>query len=207
MRLRTCLLAAGLLAPRLALGMGVLEGFYGLSRPPGTSFHSEVAGAAHDPHLFKDSLQNAGGDLLLDFGGPLEIGAIADQTWASGSASQTALGGLLGVRWKLGLLRLDLLGEGGGHRYGDFTSASEVASSGSSSRWLAYLGLRPGLALHIGDPGSPGLLLGLWTFARWDLTSQRMPVQVKGAGGAVQNGDVRLGGPSVGATLRVGFEF
>jgi hypothetical protein len=119
MQARTCLLRAGmlaaaLLAPRPAFAMGVLEGFYGLARPPGTSFHAAVDGAEDDPRLFRNSLQNAGGDLLLDFDGPLEVGAIADQTWGHNSASQTAVGGLLGLRLKLGLMRVDLLGEAGG---------------------------------------------------------------------------------------------
>jgi len=212
MHARTCLLAAGALAaglwaPRPALAMGVLEGFYGISRPPGTSFHSAVEGAEDNPHLFKDSLQDAGGDLLLDFNGPLEIGAIADQTWASHSASQTALGGLLGLRLKLGLVRVDLLGEAGGHRYGGFTQNDDIAGSESSERWFAYLGLRPGIAFHFGPPDSPGLLLGVWTFARWDLTSHRMPVTVRGAGDTLEDGTVRLGGTSIGATLRAGVEF
>jgi hypothetical protein len=205
--LATSLLAGSLFAPRLAYGMGVVEGFYGITRPPGTSFHSTVEGAEDDPHLFKDSLQLAGGDILLDFDGPLEIGAIGDTTWASKSASQTALGALLGFRLKLGVVRVDLLGEAGGHRYGNFLNNSDVGAAEHSEQWFTYLGVRPGFGIHIGDPDQPGFLIGVWTFARWDLTSKRMPVTVGSTGSTVANGSVRLGGPSIGATLRAGFEF
>jgi hypothetical protein len=205
--LATSLLAGSLLAPRLAYGMGVVEGFYGITRPPSTSFHSAVEGAEDDPHLFKDSLQIAGGDVLLDFDGPLEIGAIADTTWASNSASQTAVGGLLGFRLKLGIVRVDLLGEAGGHRYGDFLRNPDVDRAEHSERWFAYVGVRPGFGIHIGDPDRPGFLIGVLTFARWDLATNRMPVTVSGTGSATANGTVRLGGPSIGATLRAGFEF
>lgn len=199
--------SAAALAPRLAYGLGVLEGFYGISRPPDTSFRSAVSGAADDPHLFKDSLQLVGGDLLIDFGGPLEVGAIIDGTWARHSATQTAIGALLGLKLSLGSMRIDLLGEAGGHRYGNLTGSSSVLTTGSDSEWLAYVGLRPGIAFRLGPPGRPGLLLGVWAFARWDLNDERVPVTVSGAGDAAADGSVRLGGPSIGATLRAGVEF
>jgi hypothetical protein len=214
---RLALLAAvAALAPGLALGLGTLEGFYGLSRPPGTSFRAAVSGAADDPHVFEDSLQIVGANLLLDFGGPLEVGAIVDRSWAAHSATQTALGALLGYKLSLGALRVDLLGEAGGHRYGDLTRDPAVVTASSTDQWLAYVGLRPGIAFHVGRPGiafhvgrpgAPCLLLGVWTYARWDLTSKRVPVTVAGAGGATADGSVRLGGPTIGASLRAGLEF
>jgi hypothetical protein len=199
----TFILAVALLLPRAAPALGTLEGFYGLSRPPSASFRSSVSGA-DDPHLFKSSAQLAGGDLLLDFGGPLEIGAIIDTSWRHHAGSQTAIGGLVGLRLDLGALRLDALGEAGGHRYGNFTDDPEIITASKSSEWLAYVGLRPGVAFRLGPPGQPGLLLGVWGFARWDLTSKRLPVTVSSAGSA---GSIKLGGSTIGATARVGFEF
>ena len=197
------LFAAGLLAPRPALALGTLEGFYGISRPPSASFRSSVS-AADDPHLFKSSAQIAGGDLLLNFGGPLEIGAIIDTSWRHHAGSQTAIGGLAGLRLDLGGLRLDALGEAGGHRYGNFTDDPEIITASKSSEWLAYVGLRPGIAFHVGPPGAPGQLVGVWGYARWDLTSKRVPVTVSSAS---SEGSIKLGGSTIGATARVGFDF
>jgi hypothetical protein len=193
--------AAALAAPRLALAMGTIEGFYGIARPPGTSFRSDVNGAVNDPHLFKNSKQMVGGDVLLG-SGFLELGAIADHSWASGKGSQTALGGLLGLKVPLGALRLDLLGEAGGHRYGDLGKET----NDGKDVWRAYVGLRPGLALKLGQPSLPGLVVGLWTFVRWDLNSDRVPVTNRNVGSTTP-ASLKLGGSTIGATLRLGFDF
>lgn len=199
-------LCAGLAlaAPHAAQALGTVEGFYGLTRPPGTSFRSEVSGAAHDPHVFSDSLNLAGGDVLLDFGGPLELGAIADVTWKKHSASQTALGALLGLKLASGPVRLDLLGEAGGHRYGNLADDPKVVTASKTDQWFAYVGLRPGIAFTMGQPG---LLIGVWTFVRWDLTDKRVPITVAETSGSTANGSIKLGGPSIGATLRLGVQF
>src|SRR5512141_1229172 len=85
-RLHTLVLAAAaLVAPGLAFGGGTIEGFYGIARPPGTSFHSDVSGAVHDPDLFNNSQQIAGADVLFNLMW-LEFGAVADHSWASGKA-------------------------------------------------------------------------------------------------------------------------
>lgn len=200
----TILAALALAVPQAAQALGTVEGFYGIARPPGTSFRSEVSGAAADPHLFQSSMQHAGGDVLLDFGGPLELGAIGDVTWHHGSASQSALGALLGLKLDLGSIRLDALGEAGGHRYGNLAADPDVVTASRTDQWLAYVGLRPGIAFTWGKPGP---LIGLWAFARWDLTSKRVPLTVAGTGGATAGGSVKLGGPTIGAALRVGFGF
>jgi hypothetical protein len=192
-------LALALAVPQPARALGTIEGFYGLTRPPGTSFRSEVSGAANDPHVFSNSLNIAGADVLLDFGGPLELGAIGDITWKHNSASQTALGALLGMKFEVGGVRIDALGEAGGHRYGNLADNPSVVTKSNADQWFAYLGLRPGIAFTF---GKPGMELGLWTFVRWDLTNKRVPITVNDV-----NSSVRLGGPSVGATVRLGFGF
>jgi hypothetical protein len=194
--------ALALAVPQAAHALGTIEGFYGLTRPPGTSFRSSVSGATNDPHVFSNSLNIAGGDVLLDFGGPLELGAVGDVTWKRNSAKQTALGGLLGFKLDLGAIRLDALGEAGGHRYGNLADNPDVVTKSNTDQWFAYVGLRPGFAFQF---GRPGLLLGLWGFVRWDLTSKRVPITVGDA--TSPNGSVKLGGPSIGATVRLGFGF
>lgn len=195
----TGLVAAALLAPDFARGVGfTVEGFYGLTRPPDTS----IRNAVDDRNLFDDSLQLAGADVLLRFG-MFEIGAIADVNWGEGSATQSALGALAGVAVPLGPARLDLLGEVGGQRYGNLAKNPNIADTDTREQWLAYVGLRPGIAFKVGGPG-PGLQLGVWTFARWDLQKEDVPVDL---GSGPGSGDYELGGVTLGATLRVGVDF
>ncbi len=201
-RLRTLVLAgASLLAPSLALGAGTLEGCYGIARPPSTDFHAGASGAVNDPNLFNDSMQNAGGDLMLNLNW-FQFGVIADHTWAKDKASQTAIGGLLGAKIGAGPIRLDLMGEVGGHRFGNLQS---TVNSGKD-QWLAYVGLRPGIAFKLSPPNEPGLILGLWAWARWDLNAGSVPVTASNAGN-VTAGSLKLGGTSIGANVRLGFDF
>jgi hypothetical protein len=190
-----------LAAPRAASALVTVEGFYGLARPSSVDFHSAVNGAVNNSHLFQDSLNIAGGDVILHLG-LLELGAIADVTFRSDSASQTAIGGLVGVGFDLGGLRLEALGEVGGHKIGNITSNPSIVTSSSGSEWLAYVGLRPGVAFRLGS----GLILGLWGYARWDVTDSSVPVTVSSATGTTP-GELKLGGTTVGVTGRVGFDF
>lgn len=191
--------AAALIGPATARASGLqIEGFYGLERPPSTSFSAAVSGTGGASHLFNTSLQLAGADVLLNLGG-LELGAIIDTTFGNDTASQTALGGLVGLALDAGGAKLDLLAEVGGHRYGNFASHPDIVTSSSSSQWLAYVGLRPGFTFKLG--GGP-LSLGLWAFVRWDVTTENVPVTVGNAGSA---GSYELGGTTIGATVRLGF--
>lgn len=194
----TGLVAAALLVPGLAHGVGLtVEGFYGLTRPPDNS----IDNALDDGNIFDDSLQLAGGDVLIRFG-MLQLGAIADVNWGERTATQTALGALAGVALPLGPARLDLMGEIGGQRYGNLAENREVVTSSTREQWLAYVGLRPGIAFKVGTLG-PGLQIGVWTFARWDLQKEDVRVSLAGGG----EGDYELGGVTLGATLRVGVDF
>ena len=187
-----------LVAPAAASALDLqVEGFYGIERPPSTDFRSAVSGA-NAPGLFDSSLQLAGGDLLLNLGG-LELGAIADATFGHNTASQTAIGALAGLGLGLGSAKLDLLAEAGGHRYGNFVSHPEIVTASSSDEWLFYVGLRPGISFKFAGP----LSIGLWAFVRWDVNSQNVPVTVGSAGNA---GSYKLGGTTIGATVRIGFD-
>jgi hypothetical protein len=196
-RITWVLAAAALAMPAAASAIVEIEGFYGLERPPSTSFSAAVSGT-NAPSLFDTSLQIAGGNVIVNLGA-LEVGAIADTTWGHNTASQTAIGGLAGIGIGTSV-RIDLLGEAGGHRYGNFTSHPEITSSSSSNEWLVYVGLRPGITFKLGD--GP-LSVGLWAFARWDVTTHNVPVTV---GSVSSAGTYKIGGTTVGATLRLGFE-
>src|SRR5512138_3046397 len=185
------LVAAALAAPQAAHAAVSIEAFYGLTRPRADSFRQAVSGTANDPNLYASSLNIAGGDLILHMG-LFELGAILDTSWKSGSASQTAIGAL---------------GEVGGQRYGNFAENPSIATSGSD-QWLMYLGLRPGVAIHVptSQDGKIGVLVGVWGFARWDLNTATTAVSVVDAGSAA-SGSITLGGTTIGAELRLGVEF
>ncbi len=196
-RLHTILLAtAALAAPTLAHAAGTIEGFYGIAQPPGTSFR----GAVDDPHLLNHSEQDAGGDIMFNISA-LQIGAVADHMWAKDKASLTSLGGLLGFKIPLGILRIDLMGEAGAHRYGNLRDLSS-----NKDQWFTYLGVRPGIAFDLHPPDKGGLMIGVWGFGRWDVTSKRTNTAVT-AGNIGNAGSVKLGGASYGAVARVGFDF
>jgi hypothetical protein len=204
-RLASLLCAAALLAPATTPATVSVEAFYGLARPPSADFSQAVSGAADDPDLLDSSLNLAGGTLLLHLG-MFELGAIGDVSWKSGSASQTALGALVGIGGDVGRsLRLELLGEVGGHRYGNFTENPDIVTASSSSEWLAYVGLRPGIAWRV-PMGDMGFLVGLWGFVRWDVTTSDVPVTV-GSADSASPGSVELGGTTIGMVARVGFDF
>jgi hypothetical protein len=198
-RLTLGLLAAALLVPATAHALVTVEGFYGIARPPSADLHTATSGTASS--IYSSSLQMAGGDVLLG-GGLFQLGAIGDVTWKSNSPTQSAIGALAGLRLDLGPLRLDALAEAGGHRYGNFAKNPTVVTASKSEQWLAYVGLRPGVAYTI----IPGVFVGVWGFARWDLTNKNVGVTYT-SGNVLNAGSIKLGGTTVGATLRLGLDF
>jgi hypothetical protein len=131
---------------------------------------------------------------MLDAGALVELGRPGREN------TTTAIGALAGLNLMVGSLQIDALGELGGHRYADALHNPAVIVDSNRSDWLAYVGLRPGIALRLGERG--GILLGLWGFARWDLNSKDVPVTL--ASGSA-TGTYKLGGTQIGAALRLGF--
>jgi hypothetical protein len=202
---RIALLAAVvLLAPAAADAASLsIEALYGASWPPAADFSSAVSGVDSED-LSEDTSQIVGGTILVNFA-LLELGGIVDQTISDKGPDQTAIGALGGIR--LGdKLRLDLLGEIGGHRYGNVFEDEDVFGS-TEEQWLMYVGLRPGLAyrLDLGSKGGAGILVGVWGYVRWDVTDKHVPVNA--GSGVPSPGEVDLGGTTIGLTLRAGIEF
>jgi len=132
-----------------------------------------------------------------------ELGALAELGQNKGSTATTVVGGLVGPAIDLGDLRLEILGELGGRRYGNFLDDPKVVTKGSSEAWLAYVGARPGLSIRFGTVLK--MMVGVWGFARWDLTTKEIPVTVTPtAGGPSATASYKLGGSSFGASLRLG---
>ncbi len=128
-----------------------------------------------------------------------ELGAIGEVGRIGQDGTTTLLGVLLGPGFDLGGARLELLGELGAHQYGNVLHDAAVVSQSKNEAWLVSVGLRPGLSFRLGS--SHSMILGVWTFARWDLTSQDVQVNLAGSG----NSTYTLGGSQYGASLRFGF--
>jgi len=146
----------------------------------------------------KDASQSFGATAILRLG-MLDLGAIGELGRPGKTNDTTVLGLLGGINLDLGPLRFEALGEVGGHRYGNAVHNSTIISESTGSDWLAYVGLRPGLAMKLGDDGR--WLLGVWAFARWDVTSKTVQVTLADT----TTGSYKLGGSQFGGQLRFGF--
>lgn len=207
--MRMAIAAAALLslaAPATARALGPLrlglEVYGGLDRYDAAGLESGLDRLG-DTDL-EDSARHLGLLALLGLGG-LELGALVEQGRPGDDARTTTVGALLG--FGIGsTLRLDLLGEVGGRRYGDFLRDPEVVTRSEDEVWLAYAGLRPGVSWR--SAGPIAVVVGVWGFARWDLNRENVRVGVTPSeGGPPVDTDYELGGSSFGASLRLGLEF
>lgn len=168
----------------------------GLDRYDAFGLKSGLGGVSDEGQL-KDASTHIGATVIFR-SGILELGAIGELGRPGSDGATTFLGALAGAGFDLGQLRLELLAEVGGHRYGDLLQDSTVVSRSKSEAWLLSAGVRPGLSVHFGPNGT--FLAGLWAFARWDVTSSDVIVNV---GGANQS-TYELGGAQFGMALRLG---
>lgn len=152
-----------------------------------------------DSQQLKDTSRSVGATAIVRLG-MVELGAIGELGRPGKTNTTTVLGALGGFNLDLRLVRIEVLGELGGHRYGNALRNSAVIEDSNRSDWLAYVGLRPGVSLRFGEGGR--WILGVWGFARWDVTRKNIQVTLKDGGG---KGSYRLGGSQSGAALRLGF--
>lgn len=208
--LRTLLAAAVLIvlvpggARALDAGSFALELHGGLDKYDGLGLRNAAQVNVDSEALLKDTIKHVGATALLRLG-DTKLGAIVELGNPGSSPTTTVAGALFGWSFRLGPIVLDALAEGGGRRAGDFLKDPAVITKGKSATWLAYLGLRPGLSFRIG--AFPKMILGVWAFARWDLTRGDVPVTVQpAAGGLPIDTQYRVGGAQYGASARVGIE-
>jgi hypothetical protein len=195
--LHSCLaLALALLASPVLAGGGSgldLSLHFGVDRYDAVGLKSGLGGVSTSGRL-RDSSTHLGATAIV-WSGMGEFGAIGEIGRPGKDGSTTLLGALGGLGLDLGLLRLEALGELGAHRYGDLLKDAAVLTRSKSEAWLVSVGLHPGVSMSFGP-----LLLGVWAFARWDVTSQDVQVTLAGSG----NSTYKLGGSQFGASLRAG---
>jgi hypothetical protein len=185
-----------LASPALAGGDGALDLtlHFGADRYDAVGLKSGLGGVSSSGRL-RDASTHVGATAIY-WSGMGEIGVIGEIGRPGKDGSTTLLGALGGLGFGLGAFRLEALGELAAHRYGDVLQDSTVVTRSKSEAWLVSVGLRPGLSMTFGP-----VLVGVWGFARWDVTSQDVQVNLGGS----NNSTYKLGGSQFGAALRAGF--
>ena len=155
-----------------------------------------------DKALLKNANTHIGLDGILKLG-TMEVGALLESGTQSGGGKTLTAGALGGFGFDLMGLKLEALAELGGHRFADFLKDPSVSQLSSSQEWLYYLGLRPGLSYAFGS--GVKFVVGIWGFARWDLTTKNITYTPTSPTGAAPV-TYKLGGSDFGASLRLGVQ-
>lgn len=192
--LKTSLALSLALATTPALAGGLdLSLHYGGDKYDAVGLRSGLGGLSSSSRL-RDFSTHVGATAILR-GDLAEFGAIGEIGRPGKNGTTTLLGALGGLGYDVGPVRLEALGELAAHRYGDVLKDSNVVTRSKSEAWLVSAGLRPGVSTHIGP-----VLVGVWAFARWDVTHQDVQVTLASS----ETSKYRLGGSQFGASLRVG---
>lgn len=154
-----------------------------------------------DGQQLKDASLTTGATALVRLG-LFELGLLGELGRPGRSNPTATFGALAGIGMSLGRLRLEGLGELGGRRYADALNNPAVIQDTNRADWLAYVGLRPGVSLRLGETGN--WLIGVWGYARWDLMQKDVRVTLADLSGS---GKYDLGGSQIGAALRLGITF
>ena len=196
--IRTTLALAFALAALPALASGLdLSLHYGVDKYDAVGLRSGLRNTDFSSSQKLDDASQSVGATIIARLGMLDLGVIGELGRPGKDNTTSVVGALGGLNFDLGPVRLEALGEVGGHRYGNALTNSAVIKDTSRSDWLAYAGVRPGLSVRLGGP----LFIGVWAFARWDLTSKDVPVTLAGGSGT---STYKLGGSQFGAALRLG---
>jgi hypothetical protein len=157
--------------------------------------HYDMLGLAHgigqlESSAPQGSMDTRGASAVLRLGW-LDVGTLYEGSFREVSDS-FVLTPLVGVKWDLSdVVRLDLLGELGGHR---ITNIGVEAQS----VWLPYIGLRPTLSVRV-PVGFTRVVLSASPFARWDLVKKEVP-------GGTAGTSYDVGGSTFGLVGGIGLE-
>jgi hypothetical protein len=161
--------------------------------------------ASQGAEMLQDSASMVGGLALLRLGA-LDLGVLYEGGTISGTADSAVLTPEVGLALPLGeRLRLDLLGELGGHKISNIsTSDGGVDFTQATAVWLPYLGVRPMLTLRL-PLARLQVVASIAAFARWDLVKQ--DVALSSSSGTSTTLPYQLGGTTFGLSAGAGLEF
>ncbi len=153
--------------------------------------------------LLQGNFNAYGGAAVLRLGW-LDLGGLYEGALLSSRSDSAVVTPLVGVALNLtDLLRLDLLGELGGHRISNIGVSRDFDVSQAESVWLPYVGVRPTLSLRV-PLGPARLVLSAAPFARWDLVQKQVTVSISGT--TTQRNTYDVGGSTYGLLGGVGIE-
>jgi hypothetical protein len=137
--------------------------------------------------------------------GWLDLGVLYEGTRIESKADSAVLTPVAGVALNLtDLLRLDLLGELGGHKVSNIGVQNGLDVSDAKSVWLPYVGVRPTLSLRV-PVGPTRVIFQVAPFARWDLNKKE--ITVTGPGGTASSQTTyEIGGSTFGIVGGIGLE-
>jgi hypothetical protein len=132
--------------------------------------------------------------------GRLAMGGAVDGTPSIGGDGRLSLGLLLGFEPQVGSIRIQVLGEGGSHRFSQ-VGGSLLGRQVGPDPWVPFAGVRLGVSRTV--PAHGLFELGGWFFGRYDIGSTTV-TNVGGLLGQETRTDYRVGGVMVGFALQVG---
>jgi hypothetical protein len=154
--------------------------------------------------LLEGRFESWGVSALLRFR-RLDLGLLYEGAFLSGGADSAVLTPVAGFALELGrFVRLDLLGEFGGHRISRIGVSRDFTSSRAQSVWLPYAGVRPTLSVRL-PAGPVRLVLSVAPFARWDLVRKDVTVVVSDGSAETRN-TYDVGGSTFGLAAGAGVE-
>jgi hypothetical protein len=130
----------------------------------------------------------------------LAMGGSVDATPGTLGNGRLSLSLLLGYQAQIAQTRLQLLAEGGNHRFSDVGGIVSAPQLGGDT-WLPFAGVRVSAARTV--PAHGLLEVGLSLFARHDI-GQKTVTSVGGVMGEETRTDYRVGGYMAGLALQVG---
>ena len=160
-------------------------------------------GSQDGKDLINGSFNTVGGSAVLRLGW-LDLGALYEGTLFDKNATSEVITPLAGFKWDLSeSVRLDVLGELGGHRIDSIGSGNQALTQAPKTTWLPYVGVRPSLSYRI-PFGPTRLVLSATPFARWDLIKKDVTVQT--STGPTNQTTYQAGGSTFGLVGGVGIE-
>jgi hypothetical protein len=162
----------------------------------------ENTGSADGRDLIDGGYDVIGGMALLRVGW-LELGALYEGTLLDDEATSEVLTPVVGFKVDVSdRIRLDVLGEAGGHRLTRIGSGNALVSD-TETVWLPYVGVRPGISYRM-PISALRLVFSVRPFARWDLVKKQIAVQTPS--GPAERTYYEAGGTTFGVVGGIGIE-
>jgi len=162
-----------------------------------------TVGSQEGADLIDGNFNAVGASAVLRLGW-LDVGALYEGTLFDTDATSEVITPLVGFKWDLSeRVRLDVLGELGGHRIDDIGSGNPALAEAPKTTWLPYVGVRPSLSFRF-PLGPTRLVLSATPFARWDLVKKEVSVQT--SSGTDPRTVYEVGGSTFGLVGGVGIE-